>query len=205
MNINALKKIAGLFDRSAGIGTARDNKIDEILPSDRDGYYAVNEGSYYGNLFGNAENEDDRRDVAFTSPNGQLVIGSRPGDPLSKPFISGIDDAIPPMDDVPQKWLAEARSQMARRGADKVLGDGKGIRDTPEWKRIYENLMHAGKSNQDEFRKNKKVHKRDAYELDQNGLGPLLKNLTPGQKKRLLQRQNIQASNRRGHGLGRIA
>lgn len=193
-NINALRKIAGVFDRDAGVGTARENSIRKIRPSslDLDPYHVVgNSASYFGRLIGNASSESDKDRVANHSPNNQLIIGAINGDPLSGVDYSHIANPVDPESNLTQKWIDAARKSMAEEGANEILPQDKGRR-TPAWKRVFDNLIHAGKENQSEFRSSGKVHKRDAFEFDRHGLGPQLRNLTPEQKQRLLQLQNMQ-------------
>lgn len=193
-NINALRKIAGMFDRDAGVGTARENSVSKIYPRSPglDPYHAVgNSASYFGRLLGNASSESDKDRVANHSPNNQLIIGTRPGDPSSSVYRSFITDPVNPESNLTQKWIDAARKSMAEDGANEIWPQDKGRR-TPAWKRVFDNLIHAGKENQGEFRSSGKVHKRDAFEFDQHGLGPQLRNLTPEQKQRLLQLQNMQ-------------
>ena len=193
-NIDALRKIAGMFDRDAGVGTARENNVNKIYPRSPglDPYYAVaNSASYFGRLLGNASSEPDKDRIANHSPNNQLIIGARPGDPYSSVHRSFITDPVNPESNLTQKWIDAARKSMAEEGANEIWPQDKGRR-TPAWKRVFDNLIHAGKENQSEFRSSGKVHKRDAFEFDRHGLGPQLRNLTPEQKQRLLQLQNMQ-------------
>ena len=194
--LSSLEKLAGLFDRDAGVGTARENKIDKIYPSSLDPYHALDSASYFGRLWGNAENEKDRDIVADYSPNGSLILAPSKLDPHGTAYQSHIVDRLPPDSPLTKKWIDATRRRMAEEGADKILEITNDHRP-PAWKRVVDNLMDSGRENQDSFRNSGNVHKRDAFELNQKYLGPLLRNLRPDQKNRLLQRQNIQVLNSR--------
>lgn len=198
-NINALIKIAGMFDSDAGVGTARENSITRFVPvynlSNPPDYTIGSDTSYFGRLYENAASGLDKDRVADHSPNNQIISvrrGPRGSLVHSAPIPpKSYKDYINPESNLTQKWIDAARKSMAEAGANEIWPQDKGRR-TPAWNRVFDNLIHAGKENQSEFRSSGKVHKRDAFELDQHRLGPQLRNLTPEQKQRLLQLQNMQ-------------